>query len=182
MRTELELIAPPIPMQPGGYIRVAYARRTQPMTERATVDVSAASGGYRVEVSWDCPDPVSEVIGETNLWTDAAAIIAPVVPGAPWITMGVPTAPVEGALWRADRTELYHVHAEGLGSMTRSAQPEGWSATSSHSGGRWTVTFELASFAPLAEQKQLAVAIWRGSEEDRGGLKSVSPDWIAVDL
>lgn len=181
MRTELDLYLPPIAMQPGGYIREAYADRTEPTTTRATVDIRATSGGHRVEVSWECPEPVSEVQGETDRWVDAVAVIAPVVPGAPWMTMGGQGAPVEGALWRADREELIHVRAEGLGSMARDDAPEGWAARSEHSGGRWTVSFELPAFASLAEQKQLAIAIWRGATHDRGGLKSVSPDWIAVD-
>jgi hypothetical protein len=48
------------------------------------------------------------------------------------------------------------------------------------STGVWRVAFELATWPSLAEQRQLAAAIWRGAAAERGGLKSVTPGWIEV--
>jgi DMSO reductase family type II enzyme heme b subunit len=96
--------------------------------------------------------------------------------------MGAENLPVVGALWRADREDLYRIDAEGLGSVRREAAPEGWRATSKYERGFWTVVFELDAWPSLRKQKMIALAVWRGDAQDRGGLKSVSQGWINVEV
>jgi len=107
-------------------------------------------------------------------------VLAPAAAGANWITMGSEALPVEGALWRADREELHAILAKGLGSVHRQPAPEGWKATSSWDNGVWSVTFELDAWSALTAHKQIALAVWRGDVQDRGGLKSVSEGWIGL--
>ncbi len=181
MKQTLQLIAAPTVMQPGGYVPEAYKDRTQASTP--TVELTAekaAARGWRIELQWACPQPVSSIANETDLFPDAAALMVPVVADAPWITMGQEDKPVEAALWRADREALYQLQAEGLGTMHRNDAPAGWSAQSQWADGVYRLVFQLKPWAALDQHGLLGIALWRGAESDRGGLKSVSSGWVSV--
>lgn len=181
MKQTIELIAAPPAMQPGGYIAKAYRDATTPNTQKGTIEVTEQGLGYRVALEWACPKPVQDPASNTILFTDAAAVLAPTVKDAPLFTMGAPDQALQGALWRADRKDLYQIDVAGLGTVKRSAPPATWQVTSEWSGGVWRVVFELAPWPVLKEQKQIAFAIWRGEMQERGGLKSISPLWISLD-
>jgi DMSO reductase family type II enzyme heme b subunit len=180
VRTKHELIAAPTGMQPGGYVREAYLDRMQPRTPSLELEISQSSGVWRAVVQWDCPEPVRDVRANPSFFSDAAALLAPSAADAPWITMGAPGLGVDGVLWRADGEALLRVSAEGLGTVKRTPVPKGWTAAAAWSAGRWRVAFELENWESLARQRQLAVAVWRGADAERGGLKSVTPGWIEV--
>ena len=180
MRQRLDLVAAPIALQPGSYLPKAYANRAGPSLRSATLELEPGPEGRRVRVSWSCPAPVRELGGETDRFVDAAALAIPAAPDAPWATMGAPGKPLEGALWRADHAGLLRFRAEGLGSVKREAPPDHWQVLAEWAAGRWSVTFELAPWPLLDQTTQLAVAIWLGTADDRGGLKSVSPGWVPV--
>ncbi len=178
MKTQLKLVNAPIGMQPGGYVPRAYADRTEPTTPAADVEVTREGKAWRVTLGWDCPNPVRDISDDTNQFVDAAALLAPVVADAPWVTMGAEGKAVEAILWRADREAPLRVTAEGLGSAQRFDAPEGWAVESNWDAGRWTVSFLLKSWPALEAFDQLAIAVWRGETGDRGGLKSISPGWF----
>lgn len=180
MRQTLALMSAPTSIQPGGYVSVAYAGRTAPLTPTVEIVVEPTDEAWRISLAWDCPQPVNDASRETDRFVDACAIFAPEVPGAPWITMGAPRMAVHGWLWHADRTEPWQVRAEGLGTMQRAAAPSAARVDPAWKSGRWHVTFVLAEWRALATQRRFALAIWRGAGQERGGLKSVSPDWIAL--
>jgi len=176
----LSLIAAPPAMQPGGYIPEAYSDRLQAATP--SVDIAATQQGdsWLIDLHWDCPAPVKSVANETDLFTDAAAILVPGTMEAPWLTMGAPDHPVEAALWRADRSQLYRMHAQGLGTMERSAPPPSWTVESNWENGRWQLRYLIGDWPVLSQFGRIGVAIWRGENQDRGGLKSVTDGWVAV--
>lgn len=176
----VSMISAPPAMQPGGYVPDAYKDRLEPITP--TVDIAALQQGdlWVVELRWDCPKPVTDISAETDLFTDAAAILVPTTMNAPWLTMGAPDNAVEAALWRADRGALLRMHAEGLGSMARSEPPANWKAESNWADGRWHLRYEFGDWPALSQFGRIGVAIWRGESQDRGGLKSVTSQWIAV--
>jgi len=180
-RRRIELVAAPIGMQPGGYVAKAYAYRDgAAVTPSIDLEVAKLAGLWRVRLRWPCPEPVRDVQGDPSLFPDAAALLVPRVEGAPWVTMGAPGLGVEGVLWRADGAPLRSVRAEGLGTMERGDPPAGWSARGIFDSGAWSLDFTLRGWSALDAQRQLAVAIWRGSAQDRGGLKSVTPGWVEV--
>ncbi len=176
----LPLIAAPPAMQPGGYVPEAYKDRLQAVTP--TVDFSAIQQGkgWVIELRWDCPSPVKSIANETDLFTDAAAILTPGTMKAPWLTMGAPDHPVEAALWRADKSQLYRMHAQGLGTMDRSTPPDSWSVDANWENGRWNLRYLIGDWPVLNQFGRIGVAIWRGENRDRGGLKSVTEGWVAV--
>lgn len=180
-RKTLDLIAAPTALQPGGYVPKAYADRVTPSVASATLDVQRDPKLRRIRLTWSCPEAVREADRETDRFVDAAALTAPEVADAPWISMGAPGKALGGALWRADRAELTAFRAEGLGSVERQPPPADWKVTAAWDAGTWSVTFDLDPWPQLEASSRLAVAIWRGAANDRGGLKSISPGWVTVE-
>ena len=180
MNKTITLSAAPTGMQPGGYVPVAFADRTEAATPSATIEAVAAGNGWRITLSWACATPVRHTANETDRFPDACAVLAPVAPDSPWITMGEPGKAVEGFLWKADREQPFHIRAEGLGSAQRAAPPEGTRVTADWRDGHWQVVFEIPAWSALATQRQIAVAVWAGAAQERAGLKSVSPGWLPL--
>lgn len=106
MRRSVELMAAPTGIQPGGYVPKAYLERNRPMTPKATIEAARAGGGWRIRLSWSCPDPVRDIANETDRFVDAAALFAPTVPDAPWVTMGAAGQAIEGVLWQIGRAHV----------------------------------------------------------------------------
>jgi len=180
MRSKISLIAAPTGLSPGGYVKTAYADRSAPRTPVADLEAVTTGGAWRIRVRWPCSEPVRELGEDVDRFVDAAAVLAPTVADAPWMTMGAPGQPVEGALWRADRTELLGVRAEGLGTVVRSDVPEAWKARAEWKAGQWRLELDLEGWTALDARRQLAIAVWQGAQGDRAGLKSVSPGWVEL--
>lgn len=180
MKQVVELIPAPTSNQPGGYVKMAYATREGPSTPQLEIEVARPPGTWRIRLRWPCPQPVADVRADPTLFTDAAALFSPRDPESAWITMGAPGLGVDGVLWRANAERLFAVQAEGLGTMKRSEAPAGWSSKATYSGGFWQLDLLLPGWATLDASSRVATAVWRGSAQDRGGLKSVSPDWLEV--
>jgi DMSO reductase family type II enzyme heme b subunit len=178
---QVELVAAPIGMQPGGYVAKAYAGRDRaPTTPRLELEVARPPGSWRLRLRWPCPDPVRDVSGDPARFPDAAALFAPQHESSPWITMGAPGMGVDGVLWRADSQRLVRISAEGLGSMKREDAPGSWRFAAEHASGTWQLELTLPGWGTLDASRRVAAAIWRGAAQDRGGLKSVAPGWIEV--
>jgi DMSO reductase family type II enzyme heme b subunit len=180
MKKELDLIAAPTGMQPGGYVPVVYSDRDGSKTPSATVEAEHSTRGWRFRIAWPCPEPARDIGGESDRFPDAAAIVAPAVPEAPWVTMGAPGQAIAGFLWRADREELLSVRAEGLGTVQRGEASGIRRLNSEWSAGEWSVAFDVADWKELDATRRFAVAIWRGAARERAGLKSISAGWIEV--
>ncbi|MBK8308117.1 MAG: hypothetical protein IPL00_13755 [Gammaproteobacteria bacterium] len=181
MNKTVSLIPAPTGIQPGGYIPAAFADRSAALTPSAEVTVEPLATGWRITLAWDCPEPVNTCANETDRFVDACAVLAPLVADAPWISMGTPEQPVEGLLWRPDRNEPWRIHAEGLGTVRREAPSAGTTASGNWLDGRWRVVFEIPAWQALAQNRQIAIAVWQGAAQERAGLKSISAGWLALD-
>jgi DMSO reductase family type II enzyme heme b subunit len=180
MKKTIELIAAPPGMSPGGYIAKAYEDRTEPSTPQVTAEMLKTSKGWHLSLSWPCPDPVNAIAGETDLFMDSAAILVPLGEGADLFTMGSPDAPVEGAFWRAEADSFHHIRATGPGSVERREASRDWNVTSAWKDGIWTLDCAFLKWPALEASGRFAIAVWRGADKDRGGLKSLTPDWISA--
>jgi DMSO reductase family type II enzyme heme b subunit len=187
---QLALIGTPVGLQPTAAVRNAWSKRRIGAVDR--VQVSSLHNGevlaFRLE--WSDPSENRELT-DTDMFPDAAAVIFPVTAGAPLITMGAPGAPVNAWYWRADAdTQGRHVLAEGIGS----SRTLDLSLVRTHGlwkGGTWSVMIarplrvagpeRYAQFAP-GEATQFAVAVWGGSNGERGGIKSFSGGWRGLEL
>ena len=180
MKQTLPLMAAPTAMQPGGYVPVAYVNRQQPMTLEADIEVAYKPGYWRISLRWACAAPVTDIRNETDKFADACALMVPVTNSSPWITMGEPGKPVEALLWRADKERQWKLRAEGLGTMEREQAPESWKSKAHWNDGYWQVDFTITGWQALDEYGMVGIAIWQGSAQDRGGLKSISQGWIRL--
>jgi hypothetical protein len=61
--------------------------------------------------------------------------------------------------------------------MKREDAPAGWRFDARHDGGEWQLELTMPGWTTLDGSRRVAVAIWRGAAQDRGGLKSVTPGW-----
>jgi DMSO reductase family type II enzyme heme b subunit len=178
---QLDLVAAPVGMQPGGYVAKAYAGRdAAPLTPSLELEVARPPGSWRLRLRWPCPEPVRNVADDPALFPDAAALFAPRHEDSPWVTMGAPGLGVDGVLWRADGDRLYAIHAEGLGTIKRDAAPEGWRFDARHGAGSWSLDLTLPGWTTLERSRRVAAAIWRGAARERGGLKSVTQGFVEL--
>ena len=124
------------------------------------------------------PGPVTDMRGDPSVFPDAAALFAPAHEESELDHDGRTGARGRGVLWRADTERLFAVHAEGVGTMRRSDAPAGWrydAGTRAASGARPDAArLGPRSTAPAVSPPRCGAAPPR----DRGGLKSVSPDWL----
>ena len=181
MKKTVTLIAAPTAPQPGGYILKAYADRTLPNIRQADLSVEPTGKGWKITLGWACPAPVKSIAKETDKFLDGCALLVPTTPDAPWISMGEPGKAVEGILWKADRERPWHMRAEGLGTMQRNPAPADWQVGGAWDNGHWLITFALHEWLLLSQQEQIAFAIWHGADQDRAGLKSISPGWLNIE-
>lgn len=179
MKKRIDLISAPPAMSPGGYVAKAYADRTTPSTAFVNVETSVSGEMRTISLAWLCPKPSKTMQGATDLFLDAAGLMVPLTDDAPLMLMGQPGNGIEVAYWRAENDQLMLVRAEGLGSTVRHAAPSDWTAVSSWNNGVWGVTFSFPTWHALARAGKFGVAIWRGDSNERGGLKSVSPEWVS---
>ena len=112
---------------------------------------------------------------------DAAAILFPVRPKAPLMSMGAPGLPVNAWYWRADEPARgRHVSAEGLGTSD-TVDRDLVKVQGVHRNGEWHVVIARALRAtvplPVAQLEAggrigVSVAIWEGSHGERAGIKA----------
>lgn len=187
----IALVATPLGLQPSDYVKASRADR--PFGRVSAVDVRAVHDGAQVAflLSWDDPDRDDEPPGDER-FPDGAALLFPLVEGAPLVTMGAEGKPVNAWHWRADRPgHARNNVAVGLGTTRVTAEPPiAASAVWGHGGWRVVLRRALQTKAPAGEAVALrpgqtisvAYAVWEGSSGERGGIKSFSPTWHSLTL
>lgn len=170
-----------------------YVMDTVERAEIGAVDAVTAAGvhdGERVALglSWDDHSRDDAVTDGTE-FVDKVAVAFPLAEGASVMTMGSERAPVNAWYWRADRAGPYDVLAEGYGDVQRrEPTASGLTAAATYRDGRWHVTFERALAADgryydfTADPHAVAVAVWEGSNGERGPLKAFSGEFGALEL
>ncbi|HEV8385818.1 MAG TPA: hypothetical protein VGQ11_13180 [Candidatus Acidoferrales bacterium] len=108
----------------------------------------------------------------TERFFDAAAIMFPAQPSAagisPSLQMGDAGDPVTIYYWNAARGAML-MEAQGRGTTRRTGQT--FPARGEFRAGQWRVVLELPD---LPAGRQLAFAVWNGSQSDRDGRKYFS--------
>ena len=180
MRTTLTLNAAPPALSPGGYVARAYADHVNPATAEVELVVSERGGVWDVALMWRTDAPVTKLAGDPTVFVDAAALLVPTTEAAQALTMGAPSDPVEGVLWRADRERPIRIVARGWGTVERHDAPPEWRIEARWQKGVWRLRYTLAGWSALDRFRRLAVAVWQGARQERAGLKSVSAGWVSV--
>lgn len=164
----------PLEAQPTEYIRVKWADKAYGNVKEAKV--AAAHNGDRlfVRIEWaDSATPNGE-------FHDAAGVYFPAGGDAPAGCIGSADAQVNLWYWQANLADAKSLVASGPG-VFRPRGSNGVSAASALDGGRWAVVISGA-LADAQSAGQLGVAVWDGSNEERGGLGAASASWLALEI
>ncbi len=168
--------------QPNRYLRNALKGRS--IGAVGEVRVRAAHDGQSVYFRLEWRDPREDRVHVEGGYPDAAAVLFPLNGEAPLETMGSDGKPVNAWFWRPDiEEEPQNLTAKGLGTVTP-APGSGLESRSARSDGAWKVVLArpLAAngtsvkLAPGASTS-IAVAVWDGGSDERGGVKAFSKAW-----
>jgi DMSO reductase family type II enzyme heme b subunit len=186
----IALAGTPVGLQPTAAVRVAWTNRR--IGAVGQVEVAALCDGERLAFRLEWPDPSeNREMVETTAFPDAAAVLLPVVKGAPLLTMGAPGQAVNAWYWRADENGAgREVVAEGIGT-SRTVDVDLVKGHGVWKEGRWRLviarSLRVDAGEPVAqlaagETTGFAVAVWDGGNGERAGIKSFSGDWRELAL
>jgi steroid C-25 hydroxylase gamma subunit len=187
----VELAPTPQGLQPAAYLMVAP--RAQPVGRVREVRARALHNGSDIAIHLEWQDPASDVAPSDNdAFPDGASLLFPLHGDAPLLSMGSEEQPVAAWFWRADWPDHARANvSHGLGT-TRVIDDRSIATAASWRDGRWRLVFRRAlRVAPAPEGSipisvgdtlKVAFAVWEGSNGERGGLKSFSPNWYSLTL
>lgn len=193
--TSLKLEGTPAAMQPTAAIRETWTDQKIGTVENVNVQAIHNGKELAFRLEWDAPNHNINH-GDNSVFPDGAAVAFPAAPNAP-VFMGAPNMPINIWFWRASDNaantggEGRQVNAEGIGTSDTIDQNV-VKSNSSWENGKWTVVIARAltvqSDKPVAqlkagETKQYSIAIWDGSNKERGGIKSYTGmQWLELTL
>ena len=174
------MMAPPV--------HTSVSLRYDPGTGPLQVWISAARSEdhYHLRLRWQ--DASEDRSNNREAFPDGVAVQFALQGGAATsYMMGTPEAPVNIWYWKAG-AGAENLAAGGFGSTTR-LSPAGLRAEANYDVelAQWTVIFSRPLQAEgefqvaLPERTSIALAVWQGAEQQRDGLKQVSPGWIHIE-
>jgi len=144
-------------------------------------------GVLRVRIRWVALNP-RPAITDNNVYADACALMFPLNgESAELATMGDAQRPVRAWHWRAGTAIPFVVTATGLGTTEREKAPHNVTVETAWHDDEWSVVFsgpfdDAGAKLRPGRQVPLAVAIWQGAVEERGGIASHTPAWLTLEL
>ena len=185
----------PAAFQPTPAIRETWADKKIGTVSKVAVQSVHNGKEVAFRLEWDAPNRgISH--GDNSVFPDGAAIAFPTVENAP-VMMGAPNMPINIWFWRASDEETIkagdsrQIDAQGIGTSDTLDKNQVRSK-STWQDGKWTVvitrSMQVISSTDVAQLKagdtaQYAIAIWDGSNKERGGIKSYSGmTWLDLTL
>ena len=188
--SSISLEGTPAAMQPTAAIRETWSDKT--IGSVSNVSVQAIHNGKELafRLEWDAPNHKVDH-GDNSIFPDGAAIAFPVVENAP-VMMGAPKMPINIWFWRANENgNGRQIDAQGIGTSDTINQGV-VKSNGSWNNGKWSVVIaramQVQSEEPAAQlqpgdEAKFSVAIWDGSNQERGGIKSYSGlAWLDLTL
>jgi DMSO reductase family type II enzyme heme b subunit len=157
--------------QPTAYIREAWQHRAYGTTPSVAVAVATDGDGLFVRMEW-ADDP--EANGE---FQDAAGVMFPAAAGSPAATMGSADKAVGIWFWEQGREAPLDLLSHGPGVVRKTGT--NIAASARLADGKWSVV--LRGPASAAKLGEVGFAVWNGSRGERGGLGSVSQQWLPIE-
>ena len=178
----LPLSGTPSALQPTAAVRTEFPEGSIGAIKQVSVAIAHNGGELAFRLEWSDASAESGAGGQDDVgFPDAAAILLPVRPGAPLMTMGAPGQPVNAWYWRADENGIgRQVTAQGLGT-TETIDRESVKCRGIHRQSEWAVV--IARHLRVKGNQQVAqidvgtgtafsIAIWEGGHRERAGIKS----------
>jgi len=186
--SEVTLQPTPVIAQPSEYIQAKWKESPYGATQSVTVRAAHDGDQLYFHMSW-ADDTNDDGIRDTDQFADAAAVIFPAFGDAPLQSMGSPKLPVNAWYWRPDLEAPYNITAQGTGTTIRNDDEE-LAARGAHGERAWSLVirrrlasekFGYVDLKPGTTRK-VGFAVWQGSNQERGGLKSVTLDWEQLEI
>ena len=188
---KVALVAAPASLQITKYIQGKWSDGQFGQTSELGLQAAHNGRELAFRLEWECT-PRSDAALDNDQFADAAALLFPLSESAPLI-MGAEGAPVNIWHWRADRPKAARNNvAAGIGTSRLTNTGPAITTRAVHQHGRWFLVLrralavnppapEAVQFEPGRNHK-VALAIWKGSNAERAGLKAYSPEWVELEL
>jgi len=184
-RQSVDMIATPLAMQPTGYVIKSWTDKPYGRVTKLNVEAIHDGATFAIRLSWEVP-PATE---RGNDFPPAVAFALPVKALPPLALMGTADAPMHILRWQGGRhAGVRSILAKGIGTSDHGPDV-GQKGTVKQEGNRYTVVITRAlgagtGAAPLkpGATTKIGFAAWDGGNEERGGIKSFSTDWIDLAL
>ena len=165
--------------QPSPYVRAVWAGKRVGAVR--TISVQAAYNRQNLFFRLEWPDATHNPdYGDGLVFPDAAAVLFPGDGDPPLARMGSPAAGIDAWYWRANREDGESLAFHGF--ATEEPQANQFVVTSADwEDGRWRVVIG-GPFEAAADRKRVAFAVWEGSNQERAGLHSYSPQWQELSI
>ncbi len=165
--------------QPSPYVRAVWAGKR--VGAVPTISVQAAYNRQNLFFRLEWPDPTHDAdYGDGLVFPDAAAVLFPGDGDPPLARMGSPKAGIDAWYWRANRDEGESLAFHGF--ATEEPQAAQFVVTSADwEDGRWRVVIG-GPVDVATDHKRVAFAVWEGSNQERAGLHSYSPQWQELSI
>jgi complex iron-sulfur molybdoenzyme family reductase subunit gamma len=180
-----------IALQPTDYIQKTFASR--PYGEVTPVKVRCLHSGDAmfVRMEWAEPNP-SRQITDITTFVDGCGVLFPVAGDAIITEMGSVSQPVNAWHWRADYSDKPNsVTSTSRGTSVRYTTNPLVSG-SIWKEGAWQVVMARPFVVAEPHRRMISLkpgttvkagfAIWRGSNQERGGIKAYSPNWNDLNI
>jgi len=178
----VSMMPTPLAMQPTEYIRVKWEGRTY--GEDPGLRVASFHDGKR----WAICARWAGVSPSGIDFPDALAIALPVRGDPPLAIMGLEDAPIQYLRWQSNKPAPRSIVATGIGRSENGPEMDA-RATGTTNGAQWDVVISRplggeGDVAPLraGATTKIGFAVWRGANDERGGIKSFSIDWLELTL
>lgn len=156
-----------------------------------SLQAAALHNGSTIAIRLQWSADKRDKIADLDSFVDGAAVLFPLVRGAPAATMGARGKPTNAWYWKANMPEPYEVVAEGFASVQRLKDKGGsdLKAVAVHRDGQWNLVLRrslanadgLVKLAPGGSSK-IAFAVWSGGNAERSGRKSFSGEFVDFEI
>jgi complex iron-sulfur molybdoenzyme family reductase subunit gamma len=184
--TVVDMLPTAIALQPTDYIQKTYENRTYGEITAVKVRWLHNGDSLLVRVEWEEPNP-SKALDNVNAFADGCGVLFPVAGDAIITEMGSVSQPVNAWHWRADYDDKPNsVTSTSRGTSVR-YKTNPLVARSNWKGDAWQVVMGRPFVVAEPHRRTIELkpgktvkagfAVWRGSNQERGGVKAYSPVW-----
>jgi len=178
-KTQVDLAKTPLALQPTQYIRASWEKRPYGETDSLKFATVHDSKEIAFHLEWYVP---------VRHERDAVAIAMPITGNPPLITMGMRDAPIHMLYWVEREKNVRSTIAIGIGT-TRPGKNVGQTGVANWENGVRQIVLtrklgQAEETAPLVAgmTTMFAIALWRGANDERAGLKAYSITWKELQL
>ena len=179
-REHIALIGTEAQAQPSAYVRATWAGKHVGAVRSLAVQAAHNRQNLFFRLEWADPTHNADY-GDGSVFPDAAAVLFPMNGQAPINRMGSPSDGIQAWYWRANHPEFGEALAFYGFATEKPEEGPPILNSASWADGHWRVVIG-APLATRAPSDTVGFAVWEGSNQERGGLHSYSPEWQELSI